>query len=77
MSIDESSRDMEQRWRAWQEKSKRVDRLAGKRMNILFSAVGALVLLVILYRWFQPELLPDFDIGHRIVAGNRIPNRVA
>ena len=44
-----SDSDLERRWRTWQEKSNRADRLADKRMKILFSVVAVILLTWILY----------------------------
>lgn len=61
MSISENLPDHEQelRWRAWQEKSRRADRLADKWMKTLFSAVGVILLAWILYQVFRAKASSD------------------
>ena len=63
MPIAEKSPDSEQelRWRAWQEKGRRADRLAEKRMKVLFSIVGLILVAVILYYVFRAKISPDSD----------------
>lgn len=57
MPIAEKSPDSEQelRWRTWQQKGRRADLLAEKRMKVLFSVVGLIVLGLILYYTFAPN----------------------
>jgi hypothetical protein len=47
----EKSRDSEQnlRWLAWEEKNRREDRTAEKRMKIVFVVVGVILLILLLY----------------------------
>jgi hypothetical protein len=51
MPIIENAPDsgQELRWRAWQEKGRRNDRLADKRMKVVFFFVGLILLAWILY----------------------------
>lgn len=55
MPPSENSRDSEQerRWHAWQEKNRRADRIADKRMKVLFIVVSVILLISILYIWHQ------------------------
>jgi hypothetical protein len=39
----------ELRWRKWLERGKKADKLAEKRMTVLFSVVGLILLALILY----------------------------
>jgi hypothetical protein len=69
MSI-ENSLDSEQelRWRTWQEKGRRNDRLADKRMKVLFSIVGLILLACMLYYAFRPKISPDSNYVRRAIA---------
>jgi hypothetical protein len=51
MPIAEKSPDSDQelRWRTWEEKGRRADRLAEKRMRVLFSIVGLILLTWIVF----------------------------
>lgn len=57
MPPSENSRDSEQelRWRAWQEKNRRADRIADKWMKVLFTVAGVILLISILYVWHQSQ----------------------
>ncbi len=68
MESHDSTHDSEQRWCAWQEKNRESDRLADKRMNILFSMVGAILLLAILYYSFQAKAIPGSGHEQHTVA---------
>jgi len=54
MPISQNSLDseLELRWRTWLDKGKRADRLADKRMKVLFSVVGVILLVWILVNAF-------------------------
>ena len=58
MTIAQESPDSEDelRWRTWQEKGQRADRLADKRMKVLFSIVGLILLALILYYTLRPKV---------------------
>ena len=51
MPISDNTLNSEQTllWRTWTEKSRRLDRLAEKRMTVLFLVVGAILLACVLY----------------------------
>ena len=71
MPIAEKSPDSEQelRWRAWQEKGRRTDRLAEKRMKVLFSIVGLVLVAMILYYVFRSKIPPNSDhVEHAVVS---------
>ena len=74
MPIAEKSPDSEQelRWRTWQEKGQRVDRLAEKRMKIVFSIVGLILLALILYYAMRTKASPDSDHVQNAVGSNHI-----
>lgn len=57
MSISDHPTESEQelRWRVWQDKHRRSDRLAERRMRILFCAAAAILAGVILYYWLRPN----------------------
>lgn len=63
MPIAENSPNSEQelRWRTWQEKGRRADRLVDKRMKVLFSVVGLILLAWILYYGLRAKASPDSD----------------
>jgi hypothetical protein len=54
MPISQNSLDseLELRWRTWLDKGKRTNRLADKRMKVLFSVVGVILLVWILFNVF-------------------------
>jgi len=54
MPISQNSLDseLELRWRTWLDKGKRTNRLADKRMKVLFSVVGVILLDWILVNVF-------------------------
>jgi hypothetical protein len=68
MSHGSPNSELRLRWLAWQEKGKIADRLSGKRMKILFSIVGIILLSLILYYVFRINMLPDSDHVQRAVA---------
>jgi type VI protein secretion system component VasF len=74
MPIAEKSPDSEQelRWRAWQEKGRRADRLAERRMKVLFSIVGLILVAVILYYGFRAKIWPDSDHVQHAVRSDHI-----
>jgi hypothetical protein len=74
MPIAENSPDSEQelRWRNWQEKGRRADRLANKRMKVLFSVVGLILLAFILYCTLRTKVLPNSDHVQNAVGFERI-----
>jgi hypothetical protein len=51
MTLSEQSHDSEQnsRWLAWEEKSRRQDRIAEKRMKVVFVVLGVILLIALLY----------------------------
>jgi len=51
MTFAEKSHDSDEnlRWLAWEEKNRRKDRIAEKRMKIVFVVVGVILLILILY----------------------------
>ena len=57
MSISDHPAESEQelRWRVWQEKCRRSDQLAERRMRILFCAAAAILAGVFLYYWLRPD----------------------
>jgi len=68
---------MELRWRTWQEKGKRADRLADKWMKVLFSVVGVVLLVWILFYVFRAKALPDPSHAQRAAACDHISSLVA
>jgi hypothetical protein len=70
MSISENSLDSEEQrlLRAWQQRSNLADRIADKRMRLLISVIGVLLLLWILYYWLRPESLPGSRQHEHVVA---------
>jgi hypothetical protein len=63
MPIAANSPDSEQeiRWRAWQEKGRRADRLADKRMKVLLTIIGLILLALILYNTLRAGVVPISD----------------
>ena len=55
-------------WRTWKEKSRRVDRLAEKRMTVLFLAVGVVLLASVLYYAFRAKSSFDPNQQHNPTA---------
>jgi hypothetical protein len=55
-------------WRTWKEKSRRVDRLAEKRMTVLFLAVGLALLASVLYYAFRAKSSFDPNQQHNPTA---------
>ena len=51
MTLSEKSHDSEQnsRWLAWERKNRREDRIAEKRMTIVFVVLGVILLISFLY----------------------------
>ena len=49
----------ELRWRLWQEKCQRSDRIAERRMKIVLGAVVAIVAAMILYVYFRPNAFSE------------------
>ena len=74
MPIAEKSPDSEQelRWRRWQEKGRRADRLADRRLKVLFSVVGLILLACILYYAFWTKASPDSDHVQNAAGSNHI-----
>ena len=70
MPIVKNAHDTEQelRWRAWQNKGRLNDRLADKRMKILFFVVGLILLAWILYYAFRPGISADSDFVRRALS---------
>ena len=62
MPISDNTLNSEQTllWRTWREKSRIADRLAEKRMTVLFLVVGVILLACVLYYAFglEPHLIP-------------------
>lgn len=77
MSQNSPDSELELRWRTWQEKGRRVDRLSDKRMKALFSAVGLILLVRILYYVLGAKTLPDPNDVHRAAACDHISSLVA
>jgi len=77
MSRHSPGSEMELRWRAWQEKGKRADRLADKWMKVLFSVVGVILLVWILFYVFRAKALPDPSHAQRAAACDHISSLVA
>ena len=67
MPIVENAPDsgQELRWREWQEKDRRNDRMADKRMKLVFFFVGLILLAWILYYALQPRISADSDYVRR------------
>jgi hypothetical protein len=61
MTLSEQSHDTEQnsRWLAWEEKSRRQDRIAEKRMMLVFVVVGVILLISLLYVLRQVSERPN------------------
>jgi hypothetical protein len=51
-------------WHTWREKSRRVDRLAEKRMTVLFLAVGLVLLAAVCYYAFRAKASFDPSQQH-------------
>ena len=68
---------MELSWRTGQEKGKRADRLADKWMKVLFSVVGVILLVWILFYVFRAKALPDPSHAQRAAACDHISSLVA
>ena len=70
MPLSENSPDSEQelRWQTWQEKSRRSDRLADKRMKVIFSIVGLILLAWVLYYALGAKASSDSDHVQRALA---------
>ena len=51
-------------WHTWREKSRRVDRLAEKRMTVLFLAVGLVLLAAVCYYAFRAKASFDPNQQH-------------
>ena len=51
MTPSEKSPDSEQnlRWRAWEEKNRRQDSIAEKRMKVVFVVLGVILLILLVY----------------------------
>ena len=51
MTLSEKSHDPEEnsRWLAWEEKSRRQDRIAETRMHIVFVVLGVILLVLLLH----------------------------
>jgi hypothetical protein len=61
MHKDSPDSEQELRWRGWQEKGRLADRLADRRMNVMFTLVGLILLAWILYCAFRPKVSRDVD----------------
>lgn len=74
MLIAEKSPDSDQelRWRTWQEKGRRSDRLADKRVKIVFSIVGLFLLAWILCYALRTKASPDSEHVQDAVGGDHI-----
>ena len=74
MPIAEKSPDSEQqlRWRKWQEKGRRADRLAEKRMKVVCAVVGLILLACILHYAVWTKASPDSDHVQNAVESNHI-----
>jgi hypothetical protein len=70
MSQNSLDSELELRWRTWLDKGKRADRLADKRMKVLFSVVGIVLLTWILFYWFHTRTLPGSNHVQPDVAGH-------
>jgi len=77
MSQNSPDSELELRWRTWQEKGRRVDRLSDKRMKALFSAVGLILLVWILYYVLGAKSSPDPNDVNRAAACDHISSLVA
>jgi hypothetical protein len=57
MRISDNALSSEQTllWNTWREKSRRIDRLAEKRMTVLFLAVGLVLLAAVSYYAFRAK----------------------
>ena len=53
-------------WRTWTEKSRRLDRLAERRMTVLFLAVGVILLACVLY--YALRVKASFDPNQQYPA---------
>ena len=53
-------------WRTWREKSSRLDRLAEKRMTVLFLVAGAILLACVLYYAFRARASFDPNQEHPV-----------
>ena len=70
MRISDNELTSEQKllWRTWGEKSRRVDRLAEKRMTVLFLAVGLILLACVLYYALRAKA--SFDSNQQYPAAS-------
>jgi hypothetical protein len=70
MPIPNHALDSEQKllWRTWQEKRRRADGLADRRMTVLFLAVGLILLACTLYYAFWPKVFFDSDQQQRVAV---------
>jgi uncharacterized membrane protein YvbJ len=61
MTLSEKSHDSEQnsRWLAWERKNRRGDRVAEKRMTLVFVVVGVILLILLLYVLRQVSERPN------------------
>jgi lipopolysaccharide/colanic/teichoic acid biosynthesis glycosyltransferase len=61
MTLSKKSHDSEQnlRWLAWERKNSREDRIAQKRMTLVFGIVGLILLILLLHGLRQVSGRPD------------------
>lgn len=69
MALPENSRDSEQEilWRRWQEKGRVADRLAERRMKVLFAVIALVLLVWVLYSALRPKVSHDLDRVQRAI----------
>ena len=72
IAVESPDSAQEIRWRAWQEKGRRADRLAKKRMKVLFSIVGLTLVAVILCYVFRAKISPDSDHVQQLVGSDHV-----
>jgi len=72
MTLSDKSHDSEQnlRWLEWERKNRREDRIAEKRMTIVFVLVGVILLILILYALRQVRERPN-SVNCGLSAENR------
>lgn len=70
MPITEKSPDSEHelRLRTWQERGRRADRLAEKRMKVLFFIVGLILVAMILYYTLRTKVSPAPKHAQNVVG---------
>ncbi len=62
MILSERSHDSRQnlRWLAWEKKNRRGDRIADKRMKLVFAVVAVILLILIAHALTQVNVRPSF-----------------